>query len=1518
MRRFPRLIVPIAMLLVTWSSVQAQPIPGAPYGYEIPFAPPPLQHNNHGAEGTLVQEARACRNELARNLKTAAEAEDPPDSQYLVRRSIDVIKACERVHHLGMDAFHRVIYNYYWFDNGDTYNLFGPGSWDVAHFIEGDSLAAGKSLGEDDCGAICVGNPINVGAENKFQKEIDYVGQAGGALHFERYYNSRADVQSITMGEGWRHTFSRSIAPMADIAVLVHRDDGAYYGFSANEGSWVADPDVRFRLRKSVVNGEFKGWELDDPDNSLTEKYDTAGRLTRIDRWDGFSTVMSYESGNGPLMAVTDHQGRRIALEYTSDGYLSAMVDPTGARYEYVYSDKLFNHPEVKFPRNRLLIGVKLPTDVHRWYTYDTTDSAFGLLASVIDESGQTSATYRYYGGLPLQTSNANGANSFTVAPFNGGWEVTDSLGLKTKYYFQNILGKPRAVKTSRECPAGIICQGEPAEAHYDENGYPLAISGLGIKDTFYKYSKRGLMLERSERTTNFKFLTTQTDWHDVFDEPIERRHFDLDGAIALKESWTYNARGQGLTASMIDPSSNTTRTIRRHYCEASDVASGACPFVGLLREQDGERTDVNDVIQFTYYQSDDASCSTAGGSCRYRKGDLWKVTNALGHVRETLSYDLAGRTRSIRDPNGVITDIEYGARGWITARKIRGTNNASEADDAITRYEYANTGRLQKVTQPDASWNRFEYDTAQRLVAIHDNVGNQVRYTLDAAGNRVKEEIKNSDGALASSITRVYNSVNWLTTTKDGYDRATTYAYDYLTLDTEPQVKQTIDALGRVTDNKYWDPQSYLSSTQRDTNGVNAVVSFLRDTNGNVTEATDPKNLKTEYQFNAFGEHVKLNSPDTGNSTATHDVAGNILSELDARGQKITYTYDALNRVTSKSFVGAASLNETYIYDSIEAVCATGETFNIGRMTRMVDGSGQTRFCYDRWGNLARKSQIINGKVFTTIFRYGLGGRLASIIYPSGARVDYGRNTLAQPVQVKVTPTSGTPETLVTNVVYYPSSIIGEIEFGDGRRLMRTHNMNLQPSSIEDVGPGGLSVGFTYDEVGNLKEVRKGDLSLPSLRTYRYDGLNRLLEVKDGSSSLTLESYTYDPTGNRTSATRGGSTVSSTYVSGTHRLAKVGEVERTYDASGRTRTIGPAREFVYGADGRLRAAKHSGAVVMNYAYDGSGEQVRRYATATSSEQRYFLYGEDGRLMGEYDSAGKRVQEIVWLKDQPVGLLIGPDATANRLHYVQSDHIGAPRRVIDPVREKAVWSWDISGDAFGNDLPNEDVDGDEIPFVFHMRFPGQVFDPTTGLHHNGYREYDPSVGRYLESDPIGLRGGISTYGYASQRPTIDIDPRGLADFSPILITPNPYDTPPFASTYCEKDTPAILFNFGRWPPELLSCKAIRDCVIEHELSHLKNALDANPNICPKHKGGKWTGGWLHNPRKAITFSNEQRPYGVLSELMVSELYAHAAELRCLAKNLRSGKCDDFCRKQVLKRIEELSDYHLQNVLKGTY
>jgi RHS repeat-associated protein len=117
-----------------------------------------------------------------------------------------------------------------------------------------------------------------------------------------------------------------------------------------------------------------------------------------------------------------------------------------------------------------------------------------------------------------------------------------------------------------------------------------------------------------------------------------------------------------------------------------------------------------------------------------------------------------------------------------------------------------------------------------------------------------------------------------------------------------------------------------------------------------------------------------------------------------------------------------------------------------------------------------------------------------------------------------------------------------------------------------------------------------------------------------------------------------------------------------------------------------------------------------------------------------------------------------PTVTESQVHYVQADQLGTPRAVIDN-QNQTVWNWD--GDAFGNSPANNDPDQNGAALAYNLRFPGQYYDQETNTHYNYFRDYNPATGRYIESDPIGLAGGINTFAYVNGNPIKHSDPLGL-------------------------------------------------------------------------------------------------------------------------------------------------------------
>jgi RHS repeat-associated protein len=146
-------------------------------------------------------------------------------------------------------------------------------------------------------------------------------------------------------------------------------------------------------------------------------------------------------------------------------------------------------------------------------------------------------------------------------------------------------------------------------------------------------------------------------------------------------------------------------------------------------------------------------------------------------------------------------------------------------------------------------------------------------------------------------------------------------------------------------------------------------------------------------------------------------------------------------------------------------------------------------------------------------------------------------------------------------------------------------------------------------------------------------------------------------------------------------------------------------------------------------------------------------------------SNGYRVEEeYVHLDSWRPVAVVRPDAATGmsnpKLFPILTDHLGTPRKVLDGDTGETRWSWDAK-QPFGFELPNETPTAGLSSFTFDLRFPGQRYDGETGLFHNGFRDYHPGLGRYVQSDPLGLEAGWNTFAYAGMNPMGNMDPYGL-------------------------------------------------------------------------------------------------------------------------------------------------------------
>jgi RHS repeat-associated protein len=204
----------------------------------------------------------------------------------------------------------------------------------------------------------------------------------------------------------------------------------------------------------------------------------------------------------------------------------------------------------------------------------------------------------------------------------------------------------------------------------------------------------------------------------------------------------------------------------------------------------------------------------------------------------------------------------------------------------------------------------------------------------------------------------------------------------------------------------------------------------------------------------------------------------------------------------------------------------------------------------------------------------------------------------------------------------------------------------------------------------------------------------------------------------------------------------------KDYDAAGNTLSYTGA-SFGFNQRGRMSSAT-VGSTGASYIYNALGQLIKKTVGGVTT---LLMYDEAGHLLGEYSSTGALIQETVWMDNTPVATL-RPNGSAVTIYYVHTDHLNAPRVVSQSSSDNSPrWLW-------GGNAANQNPLGLGA-FTYNLRYPGQYFQAETGLSYNYFRDYDGVTGRYIESDPIGLGGGVNTYIYASDNPISRVDPFGL-------------------------------------------------------------------------------------------------------------------------------------------------------------
>ena len=814
----------------------------------------------------------------------------------------------------------------------------------------------------------------------------------------------------------------------------------------------------------------------------------------------------------------------------------------------------------------------------------------------------------------------------------------------------------------------------------------------------------------------------------------------------------------------------------------------------------------------------------TRGGVTTIEMDDAGRVRQATDPLGRTTryAYDRAtGARTAVTDPLGHTTRFRYTRDGdlaqiaapdgatWALAYDAdrRPVSFTDPAGSTWTR-DYDDDGRLAVETDPTGATTRYRYDRRGLPVEIEDAAGNAVRLRWDDAGQLAET----TDRTGATTAYR-YDALGRLTRRTDAEGGETTFVYD-----AAGRLLRRTDGLAgnehgptRTTRFAY-DAAGNVSGV---TDPDGAARRFAHDPLFDlVTAVTQPSGATTRYAYDDEGDLAAVTDATGRDWSFARDLAGQVVEETDFTGRRLTYGYDRAGRLAESA--DARGLVTRMKRDAagrlVERVFAAGtdaeavETFaydGAGRMVEAANGAVAVGFAYDAVGRVVEEWQRLGAETLA-------GTPLAD---PAPLAVGSAYDALGNRVA------RSTPGGRDLSYGHDPEGRLSSVADGHGPLVRHAHD-KLGRVKRRAIGGGanGVAAGLRrYTAFGELSEQRvvrdagPGQIGLAEVfrRTYAHDGAGRITGVEDSrwargpagpaAAALAfrhdadgrlaasvypdrgLEAYAADAAGNvpaapvrlpapprpdsgSSDAADGGGVVSVQVAEGwSLGYDADGNLLSKRDTSGRHGGAGWG--YVYDAAGRLSEVLRDdggGEVrVGRYGYDVLGRRVARETWAADGSGLAERVVWDGDVPAERRRAGRgpdhsatpleggavAVRTYAFQGFEPVAVLDGDAGGA----VVECDQVGQPRLAIDREGEVV---WEATFDAWGGVV--ETAGEVEID----LRFPGQVEDAESGLRYNRHRYYDPETKLYGRTDPIGLRGGLSPFGYVSD-PLGWIDPLGL-------------------------------------------------------------------------------------------------------------------------------------------------------------